>query len=51
MIIATATGISLALKVANVKVPKALLDTLGIMKLTGRICEGVLEKDYAVYKK
>ena len=46
-----ATGIFFGLKTANVKPPKALLDALDIMKLTGAICRGILEKDYAVYKK
>ena len=51
IIIATTTGIFFALKAANVKPPKASLDVMGIMKLAGGICGGVLVKDYAVYKK
>ena len=39
------------LKAANVKPPKASLDAMDILKLTGGICGGVLVKDYAVYKK
>ena len=39
------------LKAANVKPPKASLDALELLKLTGGICGGVLVKDYAVYKK
>ena len=46
-----ATGIFFGLKAANVKPPKASLDTIDILKLTGGICGGVLVKDYAVYKK
>ena len=30
---------------------KKNMDAIDIMKLLGRICEGVLMKDYAVYKK
>ena len=40
-----------SLKAANVKPPKESLDTMGILKVTGGICGGVLVKDYAVYKK
>ena len=43
-----ATVIFFGLKVANVKPPKASLDAMDIIKLTGRICGGVLLKDYAV---
>ena len=39
------------LKVANAKPPKASLDAMDILNLTGRICGGVLMKDYAVFKK
>ena len=39
------------LKVANVKPPKASLDTIDTMKLAGRTYRRVLVKDYAVYKK
>ena len=45
------TGIFFALKTASVKPPKASLDAMDIMKLTGGICGGILVKDYAVYKK
>ena len=47
----TATRIFFALQVVGVKPPKAFLDAMDIMKLTGAICGGVLVKDYAVYKK
>ena len=43
-------GIFFGLKVANVKPPKASLDAMDILKLTGGICGGMLVKDYAVYK-
>ena len=46
-----ATGIFFGLKAVNVKLPKTSLDAMDILKLTGRICGGVLMKDYAVYKK
>ena len=46
-----ATGIFFGLKAANVKPPKASLDAMDIIKLTGGIGRGVLVKDYAVYKK
>ena len=39
------------LKAANVKPPKASLDAMDILKLTGVICGSVLVEDYAVYKK
>ena len=45
------TGIFFGLKVAKVKPPKASLDAMDILRLTGGICGGVLVKDYAVYKK
>ena len=51
IITATTTEIFFALKAANVKPPKASLDAMDIMKLASGICEGVLVKDYAVYKK
>ena len=44
-------GIFYGLKAANVKPPKASLDAMDLLKLTGRICGDVLVKDYAVYKK
>ena len=47
----TTTGIFYALKAANVKPPKASLDTMDMIKLAGGIVGGVLVKDYAVYKK
>ena len=46
-----AAGIFFGLKAANVKPPKASLDAMEILKLTGGMCKGVLVKDYAVYKK
>ena len=46
-----AAGIFFGLKEANVKPPKTSLDAMGILKLTGGICGGVLVKDYAFYKK
>ena len=46
-----ATGIFFGSKKANVKPPKASLDAMDILKLTGEICGAVLVKDYAVYKK
>ena len=46
-----AAGIFYGLKATNVKPPKASLDALDILKLTGGICGGVLVKDYPVYKK
>ena len=51
IITATTTEILFALKVTNVKLPKASLDTIDIINLAGEICRGVLVKDYAVYKK
>ena len=51
IITATTTGIFFALKAANVRLPKANLDAMDIMKLAGGICGGVLVKDYAVCKK
>ena len=47
----TTTGIFYVLTAANVKPPKASMDTMDIMKLTGGIVGGVLVKDYAVYIK
>ena len=44
-------GIVLGLKAPNVKPPKASLDAMDLLKLTGGICGGVLLKDYTVYKK
>ena len=46
-----AAGIFYGLKAANVKLPKASLDAMDIMKLAGGICGGMLVKDCAVYKK
>ena len=46
-----AAGIFSGLKVVNVKPPKASLDAMDIVKLTGGTCGGVLVKYYAVYKK
>ena len=47
----TTTRIFNALKAANVKPPKAFLDTMDMIKLAGGIVGGALVKDYAVYKK
>ena len=44
-------GIFFGLKSASVKPPKASLDAMDSLKLTGGICGGVLVKDYAVYKQ
>ena len=46
-----ATGIIFCPKTVNVKPPKASLDAMDILKLTGVICGGVFMKDYAIYKK
>ena len=46
-----AAGIFYGLKAANVKPPKASLDAMDILKLTGGIYGSMLVKDYAVYKK
>ena len=51
IITTTTTGIFFALKVANVKLPKASLDAMDIKKPAGGISGGVLVKDCAVYKK
>ena len=51
IIIIGAADIFFALKAANVKPPKASMDAMDILKLTGGICGGMLVKDYAVYKK
>ena len=51
IITATATGIFYALEAANIKLPKASMDAMEIIKLAGSICGGVLLKDYALYKK
>ena len=50
-ITAEATRIFFALKVANVKPPKASLDVMDIMTLTDGICGRALVNDYAIYKK
>ena len=47
---ATTTGIFFALKAANVKLPKASLDAMDIIKLAGGICGGELMIDYVAYK-
>ena len=39
------------LKAANLKPPKASLDAMDLLKLTGGICAGMLVKDYAVHRK
>ena len=46
-----ATGIFFGLKALNVKPPGVSLGATDIVKLIGRICVGVLGKDYAAYKK
>ena len=46
IVTATTTGIFYVLKAANVKLPKASLDVMDIMKLAGGICGEVLGKDY-----
>ena len=46
-----ATGIFFVLKVAGVKPPKASLDAIDTIKLTGEICGWVLVKDYAIHRK
>ena len=51
IIAATTTGILSVLKAANVKLQKARMDAMDIIKLAGGIVGGVLVKDYAVYKK
>ena len=51
IITATTTGIFFALKVVNVKPPKASLDAADIIKLAGGIRGGVLVKEDVVYKK
>ena len=51
IITATTNRIFYALKLAKVKLPKASVGTIDIMKLAGGIYGGVLVKDYAVYKK
>ena len=48
---ATITAIFYALKVENVKPPKASMDAMNIMRLAGGIYGGVLVKHYVVYKK
>ena len=45
-----AIGIFFGLKAANVKIPKAFLDVMDIMKPAGGIC-GKLVKDYTVCRK
>ena len=47
----TTTGIFYALNAANVKLQKASLDAMDIMKLAGGIVRDVLAKDYTAYKK
>ena len=51
IITTTTTRIFYVLKAANVKPPKASLDSMDIIKLAGEIVGGILVKDYAVYKK
>ena len=50
MIITTgATRIFFGVKVANIKLPS--LDAMFVVKLAGETVDGVLVKDYTVYKK
>ena len=49
-ITATTTGIFYVLKAENVKLPKASLDAMDIMKLAGRIVGDVLAKDCSLQK-
>ena len=51
IITATKTRIFYVLKAADMRLPKASLDAMDIMRLAGGIVGGVLVKDYAVYKK
>ena len=51
IITANTTGIFYVLKVGNVKLKKASLCVINIIKLAAGIVVGVLVKDYAVYKK
>ena len=51
IITATTTGTFFTLKEANLKLLKASLDAMDVIKLASGICGGVLVKDYAVYKK
>ena len=51
IITSTPSGIFFALEAANVKSPKASIDSLNIIRLVGALCRGVLVKDYAIYKK
>ena len=51
IITATKVGILNVLQTANVKLPKASVDTMDIMKLPSGIVGGALLKDYAFYKK
>ena len=51
LITATTTEVFYTLKAASVKLPKASMDAMDIMKLAGGIVGGVIVKDYAVYKK
>ena len=51
IITAITTRVFFALKAANLKPSKISLDAMDIMKLVSEICEVVLVKDYAVYKK
>ena len=46
-----AAGIFYRLKAAKVKPPKASLDAMDLLKLTGGICGGMLVIDYTVCKK
>ena len=45
-----ATGIFFGLKTLHVRAPKASLDAMDIIKLTGGIRGGIFLKNYTVYK-
>ena len=51
IITTAATGIFFVIKAENINPPMASLEAMDIMNITGRICGGVLVKDYAAYKK
>ena len=51
IITATMTRIFYVPKAANIKLPKASLDAMDIIKVAGGIEGGVLVKDYTLYKK
>ena len=51
IITVTTTRMFYVLKAAIVKLPKASMDAMDILKLAGGIVGGVLVKYYAVYKE